>query len=151
MVTYAASAVCKGLAAQDGMAADIAHSQLGSLVQRLTNAQYSQLEEKVADDYGLSFLKAEGRDPEAAVSALQKLATLGSGSSIFSSHPESGLRAERIALQIQGEAVPVEETREGLFNTIQGKAIDWFNHLWDYLAEFISRITGQSDMAGGPA
>lgn len=128
-LAYAASAVRKGLAAQEGMAADLARSQLGGLVERLMAAQFSQFEEKVADDYGLSFLKARGHAPEDAVSALTKLAGLGSGHSFLSSHPDPALRAERINLQIHGRALSVEERQESLLATVISKVKAWYNRL----------------------
>ncbi|AFK62960.1 hypothetical protein TKWG_14500 [Advenella kashmirensis WT001] len=42
-------------------------------------------------------LKEQGHDKSAAVSALRKLESLSQGSaSVFSSHPDSGSRADRI-------------------------------------------------------
>ncbi len=145
-LAYAASAVRKGLAAQEGAAADLARSQLGGLVQQLMTAQFSQLEEKVADDYGLSFLKAQGHPPEKAVSALKKLATLGSGHSFLSTHPDPALRAERISLQIQGKALSIEDTQEHLLNTIKNKVAVWYKHMLDYLTKLIRSLIGQGGM-----
>ena len=145
-LAYAASAVRKGLAAQEGTAADLARSQLGGLVQRLMTAQFSQLEEKVADDFGLSFLKAQGHPPEKAVSALKKLASLGSGHSFLSTHPDPALRAERISLQIQGKSLSIEDTQEHLLDTIKNKVAAWYNHLLDYFTKLIRSLTGQDDM-----
>jgi len=133
-LAYAASAVRRGIASQEGGTADIARSQLGGLVERLMGAQFSQLEEKVADDYGLAFLKSKGYPPGAAVSALKKLAGLGSGHSFLSSHPDPGLRAERISLQIQGKALPVEETQQDLIDTAKSKIMEWYNRLHDLVA-----------------
>jgi len=150
-LAFAASALRKGLAAQEGAVADIARSQLGGLVQRLTAAQFSQLEEKVADDYGLSFLKAQGYAPEDAVSALNKLAGLGSGHSFLSSHPDPALRAERISLQIQGKALSIEETQKNLLITIKQKMIEWYNHLRDMVMGLIKSLAGLSDIKRGVA
>ncbi len=133
-LAYAASAVRRGIASQEGGAADLARSQLGGLVERLMGAQFSQLEEKVADDYGLAFLKSKGYSPEDAVSALKKLAGLGSGHSFLSSHPDPGLRAERISLQIQGKALSVEETQQDLIDTAKSKIMEWYNRLHDLVA-----------------
>jgi putative metalloprotease len=148
-LAYAASALRKGLAAQEGVVADIARSQLGGLVQRLTAAQFSQLEEKVADDYGLSFLNAQGYPPEDVVSALNKLAGLGSGHSFLSSHPDPALRAERISLQIQGKALSIEETQKNLLITIKQKMNEWYNHLRKIVAGLIKSLAGQSDIKRG--
>ncbi len=71
---------------------------LGALANNLVNAQYSQSHEYAADAFGLKVLREQGRDKSAAVSALRKLESLSQGgSSMFSSHPDSGKRADRIA------------------------------------------------------
>jgi len=150
-LAYAASALRKGLAAQEGVVADVARSQLGGLVQRLTAAQFSQLEEKVADDYGLSFLKAQGYALEDAVSALNKLAALGSGHSFLSSHPDPALRAERIMLQIQGKALSIEETQENILTMMKQKMIEWYSLLRDMVLGLFKSLTGQSDIKRGVA
>ncbi len=113
-LAYASSAARKAIASVDSAAGDIARSQLGGLVQQLTGAQFSQLEEKEADDYGLKFLKEKGYDPEAAVSALNKLAALGNDHTFLSSHPAPGARAKRLALQLAGKAASMEEQKQGL-------------------------------------
>ena len=110
----------------------------------LTGAQFSQLEEKVADDYGLSYLKKEGFEPEKAVSALKKLATLGSNHSFLSSHPEPEVRAERLSLQIQGKERSIEETQQdyvvkvkskiGFIDTLLSKLAEWFPSLFSHRA-----------------
>jgi len=133
-LAYATSAVRRGIASQEGGTADIARSQLGELLESLMGAQFSQLEEKVADDYGLAFLKSKGYTPEDAVSALKKLAREGSGHSFLSSHPDPGLRAERISLQIQGKALSVEETQQDLIDTAKSKIMEWYNRLHDLVA-----------------
>ena len=101
-LAYAASAVRKGIASQNNMAGEIARSQLGGFTELLMRAQFSQAEEREADDYGLSFLQRRGFDQKAAVSALSKLATLGKGHSFLSSHPDPDKRAERLAQQLGG-------------------------------------------------
>lgn len=141
-LAYAASAARKGIASLDGGAADIARSQLGGLVERLMGAQFSQLEEKVADDYGLAFLKTKGYVPEDAVSALKKLAGLGSGHSFLSSHPDPELRAERISLQIQGKAHSIEETQQNLIDAAKPKIIEWYNNLYGLMARQLKMFEG---------
>lgn len=120
-LAYTTSAIRKGLASQNNMVGNIARSQLGGLVEMITGAQFSQLEEKVADDYGLSFLKTKGYAPEEAVSALEKLATLGSNHSFLSSHPDPGIRAERLTLQIRGKIISIEETQQGFADKVKSK------------------------------
>ena len=71
-LAYAASAVRKGIASQGGAAGDLAGSLVGGLAEALLNAQFSQLEEKEADDAGLTFLRRKAGNPGDAVSALQE-------------------------------------------------------------------------------
>ena len=99
-LAYAASAVRKGAASQRGVIGDLARSALGEFVQLLLNAQFSQEEERQADDFGLTYLKKKQGNPSAAVSALEKLATLGSSHSFLSSHPAPDIRAKRIRSQL---------------------------------------------------
>lgn len=96
MLAYAASSIRKGIASQDSAAGDIARSALGGLIQNLLNAQFSQAEEKEADDFGLRYLKQHGKNQKAAVSALKKLDTLGRNHSFLSSHPDPDVRAQRL-------------------------------------------------------
>ncbi len=100
MLAYAASAVRKGVASQGNIAGDIARSGLGGIMQTLLNAQFSQKEERQADDYGLLYLKKKGQKTSAAVSALKKLAILGKGHSFLSSHPAPEARAKRLQEQV---------------------------------------------------
>ncbi|XOF32791.1 MAG: M48 family metallopeptidase [Candidatus Electrothrix sp. YB6] len=119
-LAYASSAVRKAVAATDSTAGEIARSQLGGFVQKLMGAQFSQLEEKEADDYGLAFMKEKGYAPQAAVSALQKLATLGNGHSFLSSHPAPGKRAERLQLQLEGKALSIAEQKQEMQEKSKG-------------------------------
>ena len=119
-LAYAASATRKAAASIDGAIGDLARSELGAFIQLIANAQFSQHEEREADDYGLEFLRSNGLQPQAAVSALQKLATLGSNHSFLSSHPAPEKRAERISAQIEGKPVADEEGdgQQGIFSRI---------------------------------
>lgn len=101
MLAYATSAVRKGVASQQTIVGDIARSGIGGLLQLLLNAQFSQEEERQADDFGLSYLKKNKIKPYAAVSALEKLASLGKDHSFLSSHPDPDVRAKRIEKQIK--------------------------------------------------
>ncbi|MCI5149566.1 MAG: peptidase M48 [Candidatus Electrothrix sp. MAN1_4] len=127
-LAYASSAVRKGIAATDSRAGNIAASAWGHLIQQLMDAQFSQLEEKEADDYGLAFMKKNGYAPQAAVAALKKLATLGNNHSFLSSHPAPGKRAERLHLQLEGKAVSVEEQKKGLWEKAKG-VVSYVVHL----------------------
>ena len=131
-LAYAASAIRKGIASQNSTVGDIARSQLGGITQKLLNAQFSQFEEKEADDYGLKFLKMKGYPAKYAVSALRKLGGSGKSHSLFSTHPDSDKRADRIQAQIDGTAKSIEETKQGIWSrlmvwleTILGWALSW--------------------------
>lgn len=95
-LAYASSALRKGLASQNNEVGAIARSVFGAFTQQLANAQFSQHEERQADQYGAAFLKAEGYDQKAAVSALLKLADLAKQHTFLSSHPEPEARAKNI-------------------------------------------------------
>ena len=118
-LAYAASAVRKGIASQGNAAGDIAQSLFGSLAQSLMNAQFSQLEEKEADDYGLLFLKKKGFDPGSSVSALKKLASLNKGHTFLSSHPDPDKRAERLQAQLEGRALSIEENKQNILSRLK--------------------------------
>lgn len=104
-MAYAASALRKGIASQGNPAGAIAASQMGGFTESLVNAQFSQQEEREADDYGSAFLQRHAYGPEHAVSALRKLATLGNDHSFLASHPAPGDRADRLE---KGPSPPTE-------------------------------------------
>jgi metalloprotease len=106
MMAYAASAVKKGLAAQENEVGLLAGSVLGDFAEQLVNAQFSQHEERRADDFGAAFLEALGHDRADAVSALSKLAELAKRHTFLSSHPEPEKRAQRM---LRGETAETEE------------------------------------------
>lgn len=118
-LAYAASAVRKGIASQNSISGDIANSLFGGLAESLMNAQFSQLEEKEADDYGLAFLKREKFEPQDAVSALKKIARLGKAHSFLSSHPDPDKRAERLQAQLEGRALSIEENKQNIIGKVK--------------------------------
>jgi len=117
-LAYAASAVRKGVASQNNAAGEVARSVFGGLAESLMNAQFSQLEEKEADDYGLLFLKKKGFEPMDAVSALKKLEGLGKEHSFLSSHPQPDKRAERLQGQLEGRALSIEESKQNILSRL---------------------------------
>ncbi|MCP4343528.1 MAG: M48 family metallopeptidase [Desulfobulbaceae bacterium] len=139
-LAYASSAVRKAVAATDSRAGEIARSELGGFVQTLMGAQFSQLEEKEADDYSLIFMKEKGYTAQAAVSALQKLATLGNKHSFLSSHPAPGKRAERLQAQLEGKDVGVEEKEKGLWAKAVGIVVFVVNVLVGILRWLVSLL-----------
>jgi putative metalloprotease len=116
----------------------IARSQLGGFVQTVMGAQFSQFEEKEADDYGLTFIKKEGYDTKAAVSALEKIAKLGNDHSFLSSHPAPGERAERLKLQIEGKISTIEEYQHSLFDKFK----DFLNLIYEKLKTIFHLVAG---------
>ncbi len=133
----AASAVRKGIASQHGTAGTLARSQLGGFAELLMNAQFSQHEEKEADDYGLKFLREKGYKPISAVTALQKLATLGNEHSFLASHPAPGNRADRIQAQIDGRALSIEETQQGIIDKASGLMKESMESLSDFVGDLL--------------
>ncbi len=90
--------VREGAAASGSALGALAAGEMGGLLEAVVNAQFSQSQETQSDDYGLQFLRASGHKPQAAASALRKLAQLNGGQhTMLSSHPEPTQRAERMA------------------------------------------------------
>lgn len=109
---------------------------LGILAESLMNAQFSQLEEKEADDYGLTFLKRNKHNPQVAVSALKKLAMLGKDHSFLSSHPDPEKRAERLQSQLEGKALSIEENQQNIVFKVKAFLANRFHALYKELAKF---------------
>lgn len=118
-LSYGASAVRKAVSSQNSAAGEVARSVVGNLAESLMNAQFSQLEEKEADDYGLEFLIREKYSSPDAVSALRKIAKLSKGHSFLSSHPDPEKRADRLQAQLEGKALSIEETQQSLISKIK--------------------------------
>jgi metalloprotease len=96
------SAARKAAAGSNSMLGQLAVSQAGAIAEALVNAKFSRSQEIDADDYGLDFVKRNGYNPRAMVTALAKLAKLGAGRSnavqqMFSTHPDPQKRAVRMA------------------------------------------------------
>ena len=102
-VAYASSAAREAVAASgNDAAAAISSSQLGDLGEKLINSQFSQSQEKAADDYALELMQRSNMDASASISALRTLeANYGNSSSMFSSHPAPGDRADRMEEALQ--------------------------------------------------
>lgn len=111
-------AVKDAVSATGGKAAALTDSQLGSLGESLINAKYSQKQEKEADDCGYDFLVANGRNPWGMVKSFEKLQNLeGSTKSttvqkMFSSHPETKERIERMTKRCQKDGYERPATTE---------------------------------------
>ncbi|MBG6249049.1 MULTISPECIES: M48 family metallopeptidase [Symbiopectobacterium] len=97
-VAYATSAARTAVASAGGMATSLSQSQLADMGEQLVNAQFSQTQERQADDYSFDLLKRRGIDQQGLASSFEKLAKLDAGrqSSMFDSHPAAEERAQHI-------------------------------------------------------
>jgi len=124
-MAYAGSAVRKAIASQQNEAGTIARSVIGALAETLLSAQFSQQEEREADDSGVAFLERNGYDRKAAISALEKLATLGNDHSFLASHPAPKARTKRLLAKA---AEPHQVTDPSYIQRI----VDWLKALWPF-------------------
>ncbi|MBP5211214.1 MAG: M48 family metalloprotease [Bacteroidales bacterium] len=96
------TAAARGVIGAAGSVGAIASQALGDLGEMYISSQFSQKQEFAADDYGFQFSTKLGRDPYGMYNALNKLVKMAGGSQytlvqkMFSSHPDSAVRAERI-------------------------------------------------------
>ena len=99
---YLTSAALNAAGATEGVVAKLSDSEVGKLVEAFTGAKFSQKQEYEADDYAFDFCVKNGFDPYAKSNALKKLVELSNGEKastvqkMFSSHPDSAKRAERM-------------------------------------------------------
>lgn len=97
---YMASAA-QDLIGSAGALGALTKATVGSIAESYFNAQFSQKREYAADDYGFQFAIDHGRSKYSMYNALNKLASLSSGTSTstlaqkFSDHPDSVSRAAR--------------------------------------------------------
>lgn len=96
------SALRKGVESSNTRVGALASSALGDLFEKVVKAQHSQSNEREADDYALNFMRNRKYNPQACVSALDKLAALtgDTASSILSTHPAPKDRADRLRTQL---------------------------------------------------
>lgn len=101
-VAMASGGLREALAASGGDQAALADSQLGELFEKVVRAQHSQGNENEADDYAMAFMKKKSYDPQACVTALEKLDAMSGGrdSSWLSTHPAPKERAARMRAQL---------------------------------------------------
>lgn len=97
-VAYATSAASTAVASAGGVATSLSQSQLADVGEQLVNAQFSQTQERQADDYSFELLKQRGSNPQGLANSFEKLAKLDAGrqSSMFDSHPTAEERAQHI-------------------------------------------------------
>ncbi|MBQ7222287.1 MAG: M48 family metalloprotease [Bacteroidales bacterium] len=96
------TAAARGVIGAAGSVGAIASQALGDLGEMYISSQFSQKQEFAADDYGFRFAINQGHSPYSMYNALNKLVQMAGGSQyslvqkMFSSHPDSAERAERI-------------------------------------------------------
>ena len=108
------SAALEGLASASSTMATLTDSQLGAIGNAVLNAQYSKKQESQADDYGYEFLKHSGRNPWGMAMSFEKLQQVSGGSGsqassvqkLFSSHPDTETRIQRMTARATAEGYP---------------------------------------------
>lgn len=95
---YGVSAARAAIGSAGAAAANLSASQLGDFTEKLINAQFSQSQERAADDYSFDLLTNSKMNRQGLVTAFQKLSALdgGKGTNMLSSHPASADRAKHI-------------------------------------------------------
>jgi putative metalloprotease len=105
------SAIRDAIVSTGGAIAVLTASQLGDIGESLLSAKYSRKQENQADDYGYQFLVDHGRNPWAMATAFERLLNLSTGgvsagtqaasssavSEIFSDHPATETRIQRMS------------------------------------------------------
>ena len=97
---YRQSALMNVAKGAGGKVGRIASSELGELFNQVITAQHSQSDEKEADDYAMAFMKTKGYNPEACVTALEKLGGGSQGLPWLQTHPSPASRAKRMRKQL---------------------------------------------------
>ena len=100
---YLAAAARDVVSASPGVIGTLSRSVAGDITQTFLNSQFSQKQEYAADEYGYEFAIRCGRDPYSMAKALEELVSLSGNAStssavakMFSSHPDSAKRAEKV-------------------------------------------------------
>ncbi len=101
---YLTSAAKNVLSATEGTVQRLTDSDLGTIAEALSGAQYSQKQEYAADDYAFEFNIRYNMDPYGVSNALNKLVELSNSGGekasrvqqMFSTHPDSEKRAARM-------------------------------------------------------
>ena len=115
------SALKDGVASAGGTAAALTDSQIGALGESLVNANYSQKQEREADDYGYEFLKKSGKNPWAMALSFNKLKQLQEEAGVkkssrlnqlFSTHPDLDSRIKRMEERATSEGIAKPEAAE---------------------------------------
>ena len=106
------SAAMDVLASTGNVAAALTDSVLGQLATQMIDAKFSRKQETEADDYGYEFLKGQKKNPYYMAMAFEKLmsksasgtpAQVSSVANLFSSHPDTASRIERVSKRAASE------------------------------------------------
>ena len=101
---YSASALRQAAAVSGNQTASlISSSQLGEMTEQLINAQFSQVQERAADDYSFDLLTSAKLKREALVTSFEKLSKFSDKSGLLRSHPSSTDRAQHIRDRIAAQ------------------------------------------------
>lgn len=98
---YLASAA-RDLIGSAGSVGAISSAVLGDISEAFVQAKFSQKQEFAADEYGYEFSIRNNQSPYSMATALEKLVNMSQGqkasavAQMFSSHPDSALRAEKV-------------------------------------------------------
>ena len=107
-----ASAAMDVIASTGNVAAALTDSVLGQLGEQMINAKYSRKQETEADDFGYEFLKGANKNPYYMAMAFEKLMSksesgtptqISSIANLFSSHPDTQSRIDRVNKKAAGE------------------------------------------------
>lgn len=110
------SAIRDQVSSYQGVAGTLSKSMFGDLVETLSSTQYSQIEERQADDYGYDFLKAHGLNPWAMALSFEKLKQMeqqaggnatGPIRQLFLTHPDLDSRIKNMADRARKDGFPV--------------------------------------------
>ncbi len=102
---YVAKAVKEGLVAYGGSTMSALAGTYGDIGLGFLGAQFSQRDELEADGYSITVLRHLGKNPCVAVTAQQKLQSLSGGGGLFSSHPSSATRIEKVNRAAGGRCI----------------------------------------------
>ena len=97
---YRQSALMGAAQSAGGNVGRIASSELSELFGKVITAQHSQSNEREADDYAMAFMQTKGYNPEACVTALEKLGGGSQGLPWLQTHPSPASRAKRMRKQL---------------------------------------------------
>ena len=111
------SALKDGVATTGGKASSHTESQLGSLGEAMVKANYTQKQEKDADDYGYEFLKSHGKNPASMALSFKKLKQMQDEAGaqknsklnqLFSTHPDLDTRIKRMEERATKDGYPLD-------------------------------------------